>query len=116
MKHDTSLLFFILSGFRYDNVYDDTENKRASDSCDGYFADSHCHTSDTRNKDNGCGEEVSVLLEIYLLDHLKSRYGDKAVESDANAAHYAAGNGIEECYERRHEGDEHREDSSRCPA
>ena len=80
-------------------VNDDTENESASDSGDGYLADSHCHTADTRDKDNRSGEEVCVLLKVDLLDHLETRNSDEAVEGDTNAAHYASGDRIEECYE-----------------
>ena len=88
------------------NVYDDAEDEGTGDGGDGNLTDSHCHAADTRDEDNGCGKEICIVFKVYLLDHLETGDGDEAVKGDAYAAHYAAGDGIEERNEGRNKGDE----------
>ena len=107
------LVLFRLLELMKDYVNDDAKNKRASDRGDNDLADSHGHTADTGDENNRYGEEVCVILEVNLLDHLKAGNRDEAVEGDTNAAHYASGNGIKEGYKGRYEGYENRKDSSR---
>ena len=64
--------------------------------------------ADTRDKDNGDNEEVPVILKVDLLDHLETADCDEAVESYADAAHDAGGNGGEEGCERGDKGDDYR--------
>ena len=101
----------LLSCLIKNKVNDDTENESASNSGDGYLANSHCHTADTGDKDDRSGEEVCVLLKVDLLDHLETRNCDEAVKSDTYAAHYASGNRIKECNEGGDEGNDHRHHS-----
>ena len=36
-------------------------------------------------------KKVAVFVKVYLLYHLKTAYGNEAVKSNANAAHYTVG-------------------------
>ena len=73
------------------NIRDDAENKSTSDRGDRNLAEGYGQAANTGNKDNGDDKEVSVILKINLLYHLKSADRDKAVERDADAAHDAGG-------------------------
>ena len=43
------------------------------------------------------------FVKIYLLYHLKTAYGNEAVKSNANAAHYTVGYGGKKCNKRAEE-------------
>ena len=91
-------------------VYDDAEDKRGGDRGYRDCAEVERKTADAADEYSRDDKEVSVLLEVDLLDHLKTRYGDEAVERDAYAAHYAARNRVDERNEGREEGNDYRED------
>ena len=107
MDSPSDLLFFI---FVQNDIDNNTENQCASDRGDNDLADRHGHTADTRDEDNGYGEEVCVVFEVDLLDHLETGNRDEAVEGNANAAHDASGDGVKESNEGRYEGNHHCED------
>ena len=103
-------------------VCDDSEDESRCDSGDGDFAcDFTCFgncVGDADNKSSDTGDEyrsnyekVLVVGKVDILEHLKSRYGDEAVESQANAAHYAGGNGAKESH---YGADEGKHDAHNC--
>ncbi len=85
-------------------VGEDTEDQSACYCSKSDLTESKSHTAYTGDEDDGGNEEVSVVAEVNLLDHLQTGYCDEAVEGDAYAAHYAGRNGCEEGYEGSEEG------------
>ena len=67
-------------------------------------------SADARDQDRGDGEQVLVIAEVDLLQHLQTADGDEAVEREADAAHHAARNGGEQGDEGSDEGGDDRED------
>ena len=84
----------------------------AYDEGGGYAGDLECaevehKTADSEYQDCRDYKEVSVLAEVDALNHFKSGYCDEAVENDADAAEYAARDGVYECNEGAEEREEH---------
>lgn len=84
----------------------------ADDECGGYAGDLECaevedKSADSEYKDCCDYEEVSVFAKVNALNHLKSGYCDEAVEDYADAAEYAARDGVYEGDEGAEEGKEH---------
>ena len=94
------------------DVDQDAQDQGASNSGQGDLTDGHCHAADTGDQDGSNHEQILVLVQIYLLDHLQAGASDEAIQSDADAAHYTAGNGIQECHEGAEEGDQDAHHSS----
>ena len=44
------------------------------------------------DENNGYNKEISIVVEINLLNHFKSAYSDESVKRYANTTHYAGGN------------------------
>ena len=82
------ILFGIFCFCKHD-IYNDSEDKSASDRSKCYLAERDCQAADTRDKTSSYYEEVLVSSKVYLLYHLKTRNRDKSVKRNANAAHYA---------------------------
>lgn len=104
---DISQIVLIALLFAENDVGQDTEYQSAGYLSDGNVAELEYHAAYTCDKDDRSGEEVAVVVEIDLLQHLKAGYRDKAVQSYTNAAHDAAGDSAQEAYERSDEGDQH---------
>ena len=98
-----SILLLVLDAQH--DVGQNTQDQGAGDGGQGDLTEGDGQAADARNEDDGDHEQVAVLLQIYLLDHLQTRHGDEAVESHAHTAHDAGGNGVDEGYEGRQEGD-----------
>ena len=102
------LLFFgnLVLLFGEDGVGQDAQNQSAGNGPDFHSAEGDSHTADTHNEDDAGGEEVAVLVQVNLLEHLEAGGGDEAVESDADAAHDAGGDGLQEADQRSDQGEE----------
>ena len=94
-------------------IYDDAEDKRAGNRGKGYAAEVDGESADTCNENCGYNKEVAVFLKVNLLNHFKTGYCNEAVKGDADAAHYARGDRIDEGYQRRNEGNENGSDCRR---
>ncbi len=86
----TCLFGFIFPAGKH-SVCQDSENKRTSDRCDVHTAEGNCQTADTRDQDDRCGKQITVVVEVDRLEHFKTGHSDETVERDAYAAHDAAG-------------------------
>ncbi len=106
-----ALLLFDCGG---DGVYDDAEDKRgcygSDGDCLGYYAvsadlvrDLDGESADTRDEDGRYREEVLVVAEVDVFEHLKSGYCDESVEGQAYTAHCATRYGSEESHKRADE-------------
>ena len=93
-------------------VDDDAQNQRAGDGGQSDLADGHCHAADAGDQDGSNHEQILVLAQIHLLDHLQTGNSDEAVQSHANAAHNAVGDGGQEGDEGAEEGNDHAHDGS----
>ena len=98
-----------------DHVGDDTEDQSGSDGSNGddlaYRAvigdsvrDLDGKATDTGDQNSGYNEQVVIVVEVKVLEHLETADGDKAVESQANAAHDAARDSLEQAHDRGKEG------------
>lgn len=98
-------------------VGQDAEDESDCDSRDLNFAEGEHQSADTGDEDCADNEEVAVVVEVDVFNHLETADCDKAVQCDAGAAHYAFGNRRYEGYERREEGQNDATDSSAedCP-
>ena len=74
------------------NVSYDTKNKSARNGGNGYLAEGKSEAADAGDEYGGNNEEISVVVKVDLLDHLKARNCNKSVKSYANTAHYTVGN------------------------
>ena len=63
-----------------DRIYDDAEDQCGCDRCDGDSTEVEGQAADTCDEDNRSGEEVTVIVEVYGLKHLKTGYCDETVE------------------------------------
>ena len=101
----------IFKGSTVDRKYDplqicnDAEDKSAGNRGEGNLSEAYNKSADSADEDNSNNKEVLVFAEVNSLNHLETAYRDKAVERDANAAHYAVRNACKEGYERTEEGD-----------
>ena len=86
-----------------DQVHDDAEDEGYSNLCQGHFTDLDDHTADTADQDDRCGKEVTVVIQVDRLKHLKTGHCNKTVQSDADTTHDTSGNRGKECYERSYE-------------
>ena len=93
-------------------VNDDAEDECYCDGGNSDLANVDNEAADAADENGRNNEEVLILAEVNATYHLEAGHCDKAVERDAHAAHYAGGNGINECNEGRKEGDEN--SSNRC--
>ena len=91
-------LFFVLAGAE-DDVHDDAEDESRGDGREGDLAEVEREAADARDEYRRDDEEVPVVAEVDVLYHLETAHCDKAVESDADAADDADGDGV-------HKGDE----------
>ncbi len=104
--------FFLVLHAAEHQVCQDAEDQSACNGSQGDFAEADGQTADTRDQDNGDDEEVAVVVEVNLLDHLQTGDCDETVQSDADAAHDAAGDCGEEGCKRSDEADHDRHDRS----
>ena len=106
-----------MSDVVYDYTYKHSESKsgKLEERAAGksVFTEVERNSADTDNEDRRDGVKISVVAEVYVFEHLKSAYGDETVHCDARAAHYAFGNHVDDCHERRYERYEHTH-YSRC--
>ena len=102
------LLFFgnLVLLFGEDGVGQDAQDQSAGNGPDFHSAEGDSHTADTHDEDDAGGEEVAVLVQVNLLEHLEAGGGDEAVESDADAAHDAGRNSLEEGDKRSYHGED----------
>ena len=100
-----------MSAFGENEVGYDAQDQSTGDRGNVNIADAHSHATDAGNQDGGSGKQVCVILKIYLLDHLQAGAGNETVQGDANTAHNAAGNGIQECHKGAEEGDDNAQHS-----
>ena len=56
------------------------------------FPNEYGKSADSANKDYGHHKEVSVVVKVNLLYHLKTGYRNESVQGNAYAAHYAVRN------------------------
>ena len=94
-----SKLFSVLLLAGEHGVSKNTEDECARDGGDGNLTKGEGETADTGDEDCSNNKQVAVVVKVNLLDHLETGNCDKAVKCDANAAHYAVGNGGKECCE-----------------
>ena len=94
------------------DIGEDAQDQCAGNIGDVNIADAHSHTADTGDQNRSDSEQVAVLTEIYLLDHLQTGHSDEAIQGNADTAHNAAGNGIQERHEGAEEGDHNAHNSS----
>ena len=104
-KDSLLLVIALLTELVKNDVSDDTEDKSASDSGQGNLAKGNAESADTGDKDCGNGEEVSSIVKVNLLNHLKTGNCNKSVKCDTNAAQYTVGNGRKEGNKGTEEGD-----------
>lgn len=91
-------------------IGNDTEDESAGDGGYRDLAYGYAETADPGDE-NGCDyEEISVIAQIYLLDHLQTGNCDEAIEGYADSAHYAGRNSVDKSYEGSKEGNENRQD------
>ena len=96
-KHITLSLFSLGTVLLVENdIGDDAEDKSAGNGGKGNLAEGEGKAADTGNQDNGNNEQITVVIQIDLLNHLKTANCDEAVKRDAHAAHDAGGNGSKE--------------------
>ena len=86
------------------DIGEDTEDECGGDAGDGDLTEVEGQTADAGDEDGSNYEEVAVLTQVNDLEHLQTRDGDEAVESDADTADDAGGNGVDELYEGVEEG------------
>ena len=86
-------------------VGEDAEDECTCNLSDGDLTEGNAHAADTCYEDYGNNEEVAVLVEINVLNHLKTGDSDEAVECYANPTHYTGRNGCKEGCERSEERD-----------
>ena len=98
-----------------ERIDENAEDERAGDCSDSDLSEGERHSAHAGDEDGRDDEEVAVLVEVDLLDHLQTADGDEAVERNAHAAHDAGGNGGKEgdegSDERRDEGDDGRREN-----
>ena len=98
--------------FGDNQVDDDAQDQSASSGGKGDLTNGHCHAADAGDQDGSDYEQILVLVQVYLLDHLQTGASDEAVQGGADTAHDTAGNGIQEGHEGSEEGDHDAHNSS----
>ena len=106
------VILFCFLQVEYD-ICNDAEEQRASDRGQGDLTKGDAQSTDAGDQDRRNDEKILALAKIDLLNHLQTRYCDKAVECNANAAHYAVGDRSKEGYEGTKERDDNRHDRRR---
>ena len=92
-------------------IHDDAEDESGGDGSDGDLTEIEGEAADTADEDGGDDEQVAVLFEVDVLDHLETGDGDEAVEGDTDAAHDARRDGVNDRNERGEERDQQSADS-----
>ena len=91
--------------FVQQDIYKNTQDQRTGNGGDDHLSDGQRHSAHTGDQNYRYGEEIGVILQVHLLNHLQTRNRDKAVQGDANAAHDAPGDRIQKGDEGRNKGD-----------
>ena len=78
-------------------VNDDTEDECCCNVLDLDLTEIQHQATNTANEDSGYNEEVLVVTEVNILEHLQTAYCDEAVECDTNTTYYAVRNCVDEC-------------------
>ena len=90
-------LFVLCTGDQ--NIGQNAQQQSASDGSQRDFAEGNGQAAHTGDQDHGNHKQVLALTQIYLLYHLQAADSDEAVQSGANAAHDAVGDGSQESNE-----------------
>ena len=91
-------------------VGENAKDEGAGDGGDGHAAEVQHETANAGDQDDGNGEQIFVLLQVNVLDHLQAGNGDEAVKCHTNATHHAGGDGVHKGHEGGEEGDQHSAD------
>lgn len=117
-RRQTFVIFgfgFVLVDFVENRVSGDTEDKCGCYGSDGdivhdfavacdFVRNSDAESADTGNEYCADDEEVFVFAEVDVFEHLKTADCDETVKSEANAAHYAGRNGLQQAHDGAEEG------------
>ena len=113
---DYKLLFLFDLGKH--RVGDDTEDERGCnrghldssihDCCAAFGAECirnlNSQTANTCDQNRGNNKQILAFVEIHVLDHLQTGNSDKAVQRQANTAHDARRDGLQNYHQRAEEG------------
>ena len=103
-----NVLLRIRLGEQY--IHENTENQRGCNGSDRNLTEIQGQTADTADEDGRNNEQIAVLFEVNVLNHLQTGNGNEAVQCDADAAHDARRDRVNNRYERREERNQQRTD------
>jgi len=94
------------------SVGDDAQDQCAGDGSQSHLAEGDGQTANAGDQNHSNYKQVLAGAQIDLLDHLQTGNCDEAVQSDADTAHDAVGDGSQEGNEGIEEGDQDAQNSS----